>query len=506
MTAATPESTRGASPAAKRRPPFPVKTFWLLLGLVALTVVWALPSPDGLPVVGQRALGILVFAVIVWVSEAVPYPISALLIAAFIAFGVGFAPMPGDESTGLFGTSEGVRLAMGGLASPANTLVLSALMLAAAMQATQLHRRLALLVLRMMGDKTSSVLIGAILVATLLAFFVPSATARAGAVIPILVGMIAAFGLAKESRLGALLVITAVHAVSIWNVGIKTAAAQNLVGAGFISQELGVDIEWGRWFIIAAPWSVVMSIALYFIMRLIIKPEVERIEGGRETVRAQLSEMGPITLNEKKLIGFSVTLLGFWASEGRLHDVDSTTITLAAVALMLVPGIGVMQWKQVQGLVDWGTVLVFGIGISLGTVLLSSGGAAWLSDQTFGRLGLDQYPLLVTIAVVAAFSIIIHLGFASATSLASALMPVVIALTVTLGLSQQQSVGFALIQQFVISIGFLLPISSPQGMLGYGTGTFTVKDYFKAGLPLTVLGYLLVLLFSATYWQWIGVL
>ncbi|MDN8756785.1 anion permease, partial [Staphylococcus aureus] len=80
--------------------------------------------------------------------------------------------------------------------------------------------------------------IGTILVAIFLAFFVPSATARAGAVIPILLGMITAFGVAKQSKLAGLLVITAVQAVSIWNIGIKTAAAQNIVAINFINDQL----------------------------------------------------------------------------------------------------------------------------------------------------------------------------------------------------------------------------------------------------------------------------
>lgn len=89
------------------------------------------------------------------------------------------------------------------------------------MQITQLHKRLALIVLSVAGNKTSRIVIGTILVAIFLAFFVPSATARAGAVIPILLGMITAFGVAKQSKLAGLLVITAVQAVSIWNIGIK---------------------------------------------------------------------------------------------------------------------------------------------------------------------------------------------------------------------------------------------------------------------------------------------
>ncbi len=481
---------------------------FLILGLafVVLAIIWLLPTPDGLSIAGQRALGILAFAVIVWVSEAVSYPVSAIIIASLIALGIGLAPAPGAEEAVNIGTSAGLRQAMGGLATPANTLVLMALFLAAAMQATNLHRRLALWVLRLVGESTNAVLIGAILVATLLAFFVPSATARAGAVIPILLGMVAAFGLPKESKLGALMVITAVHAVSIWNIGIKTAAAQNLVAVGFLQEAFGEDVAWGRWFLIAAPWSVLMCVLLFFVMKMVITPEVDHIEGGREVVDKQLADLGPLSLNEKKLMAISVALLFFWSTEDVVHSIDSSTITLVAVAFMLVPRIGIFSWKTAEPMINWGTIMVFGIGISLGTVLLNSGGGAWLSDSTFGKLGLDNYPLVAVIAIVAIFNIIIHLGFASATSLASALIPVFIALTATLGLGHDQSIGFVLIQQFVISIGFLLPISSPQGMLAYGTGTFQIKDYFKAGVPLTVVGYLLILLMSATYWQWIGVI
>ena len=503
------------APQQEKKGAFDINYVFLALAFLALAVIWIMPTPDGLSVAGQRAVGILAFAVIVWVTEAVSYPVSALMIAGLIAMGLGYAPPPGaEEGIGNIGTSAGVRQAFAGLATPGNTLVLMALFLAAAMQATNLHRRLALWVLRAVGESTNAVLVGAILVATILAFFVPSATARAGAVIPILLGMVAAFGLPKESKLGALMVITAVHAVSIWNVGIKTAAAQNLVAVEFIQEAFGEDVSWARWFVIAAPWSVIMCVVLFFVMKMVIKPEVDRIDGGREVVDKQLAEMGPTSTNEKKLMSIAGLLLFFWATQGIrfpgtdwvMHNIDSTTVTVIAIAALLTPGIGVFNWKTAEPMISWGTIMVFGIGISLGTVLLNSGGASWLSDSTFGRLGLDSYPLLATIAIVGIFNIIIHLGFASATSLASALIPVFIALTMTLNLGHDQSIGFVMIQQFIICFGFLLPISSPQGMLAYGTGTFQIKEYFKAGVPITVIGYGLILLLSATYWQWIGLI
>jgi anion transporter len=469
--------------------------------------VLLLPTPDDLSVAGHRALAILAFAVICWVTEAVSFSVSAFIIMGLIATLVGFAPPP-DPELGVedIGTSAGLQQALSGFSGTAWALVMAALFLAAAMQVTNLHKRLALYVLRLVGQKTDAVLAGAILVSTILAFFVPSATARAGAVVPILLGMVAAFGLPAQSRLGALLVITAAQAVSVWNVGIKTAAAQNLVATGFIEEAFGENIAWGRWFMAAAPWSVIMSIALFFIMRALIKPEVDEIEGGRAVIDKQLAEMGPISGREWRLIIVAAALLFFWATEDGWHPVDSATITIVAIGLLLLPKIGVFTWEDTKGRVDWGTLIVFGVGISLGTVLLRSGGAAWLSDATFGKLGLGDMNIVPVIALVAVFNILIHLGFASATSLTSALIPVFIALAATLTPDQDSQIGFVLIQQFVICFGFLLPISAPQNMLAYGTGTFTTRDFFKSGVPLTVLGYLLVVLFSATYWQWIGLI
>ncbi|PIC96623.1 hypothetical protein CSV69_06760 [Sporosarcina sp. P26b] len=481
-----------------------LKGLWILLAFAALITIVLLPNPADLPVVGQRALAILAFAVILWVTEAVPYPVSAAMILGLAAVLLGLAPnMENPEE--LLGTKNALRMALAGFSSPAVALVAAALFLATAMQTTNLHKRLALFILSKVGVKTGAIIFGSIVVSIVLAFFVPSATARAGAVVPILLGMVAAFGLPTNSRLGALLVITAVQSVSIWNVGIKTGAAQNMVALGFIEKEFGVSVAWSSWFLYAAPWSILMSIALFFIMKLVIKPETQVVEGGKELIEGQLKELGKIKASELRLIVVAVALLFLWATEEKLHPFDTTTVTIVAIAILLTPKIGVFDWKTVQQMIPWGTIVVFAVGISLGTLLLDTTGAQWLSDKVFGAMGLDTMPLLATIALLSLFNILIHLGFASATSLSSALIPIFIALATTISLDVNQ-VGFVLIQQFVISFGFLLPVSAPQNMLAYGTGAFTVKDFLKTGVPLTVIGYLLILLLSATYWQWIGLL
>ncbi|WP_274308898.1 DASS family sodium-coupled anion symporter [Solibacillus daqui] len=482
-----------------------LKPFWIALAFAALIIIVLIPNGGDLPVVGQRALAILAFAVILWVTEAVSYPVSSAMILALIAVLLGLAPSMEDPSVQM-GTSNALKLALGGFSNSAVALVGVALFLAAAMQITNLHKRIALWILSMVGTKTNALVFGAILVAIALAFVVPSATARAGAVVPILLGIVAAFGLTKESKLAALLVITATQAVSIWNIGIKTAAAQNLVALGFIKSEFGVDITWSEWFMYAAPFSAIMSVVLFFVMIKLIKPETDNIASGKDVIRQQLVELGPLKRKEITLIITTLVLLFFWSTEGKLHPFDTTTITIVAIAFLLTPKVGVFNWQEASSRIDWGTLIVFAVGISLGSTLLNTKGAAWLSDTIFGSLGLDTMPILATIALVTVFNIIIHLGFASATSLASALIPVFIALALSLPMPVENQIGFVIIQQFVICFGFLLPVSAPQNMLAYGTGTFTTKDFLKSGLPLTIFGFILILIFSATYWKWIGLL
>ena len=127
--------------------------------------------------------------------------------------------------------------------------------------------------------------------------------------------MIAAFKVSKDSKLASLLIITSVQAVSIWNIGIKTAAAQNIVAINFINQNLGYNVSWGEWFLYAAPWSILMSIALYFIMMKVIPPERDAIEGGKELIKHDLNELGPISAREWRLIVISILLLIFWSTE-----------------------------------------------------------------------------------------------------------------------------------------------------------------------------------------------
>src|ERR1700682_4448824 len=402
--------------SAGAKAPSPAKPNWLrsnwgvLLAVAALVTVILLPTPEGLSIAGQRMLAVLAFAVIVWMTEALDYAVSAVVIAALMAFLLGLSPNPANPKV-LLGTSAGLGLAFSGFANTALVLVASALFLAAAMTLTGLDRRIALSILSRVGIETRQVVIGTILVGFVIAFLVPSTTARVACLVPITLGIIAAFGVNKRGAFASILMITTVQTASIWNVGIKTAAAQNMVAIGFIEKTLQKTITWLDWLIAAAPFGILMSIALYFVMTRMMPPEVTEVLGGRDAIRKSLADLGPMKASEKKLLAISLTLLGFWSTEGVLHSFDTSTTTIAAVALMFLPGIGIMTWKDAQPRIPWGTVVLFGIGISLGTALLQTKGATWLADIAVTEFGLKQATAMFIIATMGLFLVVVHLGF-----------------------------------------------------------------------------------------------
>jgi di/tricarboxylate transporter len=171
---------------------------------------------------------------------------------------------------------------------------------------------------------------------------------------------------------------------------------------------------------------------------------------------------------------------------------------------MFIPGIGIMTWKDAQPRIPWGTVVLFGIGISLGTALLQTKGATWLADIVVAEFGLKQATALFIIAAMSVFLIVIHLGFASATALASAMIPIVIAVLQSVATPGINIVGLTMVLQFVVSFGFILVVNAPQNMVAYGTETFAAKDFVRTGLVLTFIAYALVMLLGATYWHWLG--
>jgi anion transporter len=277
-----------------------------------------------------------------------------------------------------------------------------------------------------------------------------------------------------------------------------------MVAIGFIEKTFNQTITWLDWLIAAGPFAVAMCVALYFVMTRMMRPELAEVPGGREAIARSLAALGPMKASEIKLLVLSLTLIGFWATEGILHKFDTSTTTITAVALMFLPGFGILTWKDAQSRIPWGTVILFGVGISLGTALLQTRGATWLADIVVAEFGLKNATAMFILGTMSLFLVVIHLGFASATALAAAMIPIVIAVLKGVATPGINVVGMTMLLQFVVSFGFILVVNAPQNMVAYGTETFSARDFVRTGFVLTLIALALVMLLGATYWRWLG--
>ena len=249
-----------------------------------------------------------------------------------------------------------------------------------------------------------------------------------------------------------------------------------------------------------------MSIVLYFVMMKLMPPEMEEVQGGREAIASALAELGPVKAAEWRLLAISATLL-FLVVDREDPDLFEHLHHHGGGDRADVPALCRRDGlEQAQPRVPWGTIVLFGVGISLGTALLQTKAAGWLANIIVQNLGLANASAFTILALLSLFLIVVHLGFASATALASAMIPIMIAVLQSVQTPGLNLIGMTMILQFVVSFGFILPVNAPQNMVAYGTETFVVRDFVRSGLVLTAVGYALVLLLGASYWQWMGYL
>ena len=155
---------------------------------------------------------------------------------------------------------------MDGFTNPAVALIAASLVIAAAMAITGLDKRVAFKVISLLGTSRSRLLIGTIVVMAVLAFFIPTASARVACLAPIILGLISAFGIDKKSRVAGMLMMSICYLSLIWAMGIATGAAQNVYVNALMERTIHVRISWIDWLIVGAPFSLALSVALYFLL------------------------------------------------------------------------------------------------------------------------------------------------------------------------------------------------------------------------------------------------
>jgi anion transporter len=477
------------------------KLIWLVVAILCMLLVFFSGPFAGLSVDGQRVLGILAFAVIVWISEAISYPLSAVAIFTFLTVGLGFAPA--GPAGARLGTAKALTIALTGLTNGGWVLVVTGLFIAAIMLETGLEKRMALTILKIVGTRTKNLMAGMMVAMSIFGFFIPSITARAATLCPIALGLVDALKFSRKSQFSKAMLLSIAVSSSVSGVGVLSGGAQNPVTVSFVEKVTGRSITWLQWLIYGEPFALVLTVVAYFFVTRMVKVEFDDVPGGKELVQQQLQALGPASAKEKKLLYILLATILAWATEP-LHKIDANSVSVLSVLILLSPVIGVTDWKIVAKKVDLGTIALFGAGISLGEMLLKTGAATWAAKQSLGAIGVTSMsPLMIMISFAIAI-FFVRMAFSSSTSAVSALIPTMLGFLVSAKSANLHIAGMTVVASYIILFSAVLPVSCPQTMIAYGTDTFEAKEYIRISLPFTIVALFIWLLFYLTYWHWIG--
>ncbi|MHC1714184.1 MAG: DASS family sodium-coupled anion symporter [Acidaminococcaceae bacterium] len=447
-------------------------------------IVWFSPDVPGLTKAGKAALGTAAFAIVIWVTGAVEDALSGLIIVFLLA----------ALKAGTLGN------AFGGFANTALWLLVVGFIMAACMEKTGLSKRIALYMVNLAGGSAVKTYWAVALVMLITTFLVPSISARTLLMLPILLEIGSAFGAKKgESNILKALMLIVIMSGTMMSIGVLTAHAGNPITAGLIESASKQVISWSQWFKVGGPPAFTLAAISIYVIQRMYKPEVERLGSGEEYIRHELEALGSLKKEEKyTLVVFLITLV-LWATDS-LHGVAVIIVGMLSIIALLWPGANIMPWKVAQTKVPWNVFILYGAGLSMGSVLLSSGAAKWLALTFFSPIAVftQSMQLVILIWVVT----VLQVFFTGGGPKTTALTPIVIAHAVAIG---ADPLVFALIIGMNMQHQYLLPVTNMPNAIMAGTGHLSSNDITKAGAVMSILACTFMSIMVFTYWNWLGI-
>ncbi|OEU62387.1 MAG: anion transporter [Desulfuromonadales bacterium C00003094] len=471
----------------------------LLLGPLLFAACLLLPTASGLAPEGQRMLAVALLMATWWMTEAIPIPATSLLPLVLLPL-LGIMPM---SQAAVPYANQLIFLFMGGF------------IIALAMQRWNLHRRIAMQVVRTVGFSPGRLIFGFMLAAAFLSAFV-SNTVTAVMMMPVGLAIIEHVAEAgrKEGLQGEIdfasgrfhfginLMLGIAYAATIGGVTTLIGTPPNMVLACYLQTVYGYEITFARWMLIGVPLAVVLlPLTWLWLTRWAYPLRLKRVPGGREIILNELRQLGPMQPGERwTALVFVLTALTWigrsWLAPLLPHGAmlsDASIAMTGALLLFLLP----VDWRCRRFVMDWqwaarmpwGVLVLFGGGLSLAAGFESTGLSSWIGGQV---ILLQEAPLLVLLLAVTAL-IIFLTELTSNTATAAMAMPVLAAVAIGL---RQNPLLLLIPAALAASCAFMLPVATPPNAIVFGSGYITIPQMVRSGLGLNLLSILLITLLT----------
>lgn len=499
-----------------------IRLLGLLAGLALAVAIYAL-MPQDVPHNAKLTAATAVLMGVWWMTEALPLPATALIPL------VVFPTLGEDITLDKVGASYGnniIFLFMGGF------------LLALAMQRWNLHRRIALLTVKVMGTKPSQMVAGFMVATGFLSMWV-SNTATAVMMLPIGVSVLllvtkigsgdgetapatAEVGESRDtgevdlqddqlkeevvkSNFGTALMLGIAYSASIGSLGTIIGTPPNTLMAGYLSDAHDITIGFGQWMLVGVPLAVaLMALCWLLLTKVLFKPEISEIPGGKELIGEELHKLGPMSSGEKRVLALFVLAAAAWILVPILFDdpmISDAGIAVAVGLLLFLcpagaaPGVRLLDWETAVKL-PWGVLLLFGGGLALSAQFSTSGLTEWIGQQVQGLGGLP----VVLLVLLMAGGILLLTELTSNTATAATFLPVAGGVAMGIGVDPML---LAIPVALAATCAFMLPVATPPNAIAFGSGYVTVSQMIRGGVWLNLIALVLITITTMTLGVWV---
>ncbi|MDO4222404.1 MAG: SLC13 family permease [Acinetobacter sp.] len=424
----------------------------------------------------NKGLALLVFAGVLWLTEAFHITVTALMIPVLAIF------------MGLLNT----KAAFATFSEPIIFMFFGGFVLAAVLQIQNLDKVLASYIIRAAGGKLKHTIFYLFGATAFISMWINN-TAVAAMMLPLAMGILSGVNVQTDRKTYAFVLLGIAFSASIGGIGTLVGSAPN----GILATQL--DITFAEWLKYGIPVMVLLLLGMLFSMWVVLRPNLD----------AEFDfQLDDVPLDQKKIITLAVffvtvvflcfgslinpalsSLLGL---SGKISNFDSVVVMCVVVALIVL---GTAKWSQIQERVEWGVLMLFGGGLTLSVVMKDSGASQIMADSIVNVVG-QQHWVVIMLALTA--FIVFLTEFTSNTASAALLMPIFIAIAQSLGV---EPIALAAIIACGASCAFMLPIATPPNAIVFATGYIELKEMAKVGFVLNICSILVIGLLAYFFWM-----
>lgn len=453
-----------------------IQKIGLIVGILLFLVMQILPTPSGLSDIGYKVISVSILMIIFWITEAIPLAATAILpILLFPLLGITGAKSENDVQ--LF-TLYGYKTIF---------LILGAGFLATAMKRWGLHRRLALFIVKSVGNNLKNIIFGFSLAIAFISMWMSNTTATV-MMLPVALSVISALKGEIEDGFGKALILSIPYSATLGGMATSIGTTTNPTGIGIISETLGYDIDFIGWLKIGLPFAIVMvPICCILLIKLFKVDKMKNI--NVDVIEQEYKSLGPMNKGEKLTSAIFIfgivawTTSPFWKSSIPFAT-DETVAIAIAILTLIIPvdwkkGTMVLQGKEAFSEAPWTTMILLAGSMVMGNAITSSGVAEWIAQMFTGLQGMPSILIILLVSIVTA----VLTEVTTNAVVVAAFLPILAGVAKGIGMSPLQLMLTCMIAS---NFAFMLPAATPPNAIVYSSGEIESKDMISAGLVVKI--------------------